>query len=102
MSAVKIPRTGGAPDLGRVFEAARLSRGLTRKQMARVIELPPRRLEKIERREIEVSLDSLQAIARIPEGKALVAKLFGLDVDNHAELHALLTRAQQLIWGTPR
>ncbi len=41
-------------------------------------------------------------VARIPEGKALVAQLFGLDVDNHAELHALLTRAQQLIWGMPR
>jgi len=91
-----------APDLNRAFEAIRTGRGLTRKEMARVIELPPRRLEKIERREIGVTLDSLQAIARIPEGKALVAQLFGLDVDNHAELHALLTRAQQLIWGMPR
>ena len=88
-----------APDLNRAFEAIRTGRGLTRKEMARVIEMPPRRLEKIERREIEVSLDSLQAIARIPEGKALAARLFCLDYDSHAELHALLVKATELIGG---
>lgn len=99
MSAVKIPRTRGAPDLGRAFEAARLSRGLTRKQMARVVRLPARRIEKIERHETGVTLESLQALAVLPEGKALAARLFGLDYDTQAELHALLARAQQLIGG---
>ena len=99
MSAVKIPRTRGALDLGRAFETARLSRGLTRKQMARVIRLPERRIEKIERHETGVSLESLQALAALPEGKALAARIFGLDYDSQAELHALLVKAAELIGG---
>ena len=99
MSAVKIPRSRVAPDLGRAFETARLSRGLTRKQMARVIRLPERRIEKIERHETGVTLESLQALAVLPEGKALAARIFGLDFDTQAELHALLVKATELIGG---
>ena len=99
MSVLPRPLKRGLPDLNRAFAEARRRRGLTRKQMARIVALPARRIEKIERREAQVSLASLQALAALPEGKAAAAALFGLDYETPRELHDLLVRAALLIGG---
>jgi len=60
------------------------------------------RIEKIETRATEVSLDTLIKVSEATaEGKALAARIFQLNFDTQAELHALLIRATKLAGGTP-
>ena len=50
----------------------------------------------------EVSLDTLIKVSEATaEGKALAAKIFKLNFDTQAELHALLMRATELAGGKP-
>lgn len=80
--------------------AIRVKSHLTRKEFERLTGIPAHRLEKIERNECGVSLETLQRLAATTaEGKRLAARIFQLDVDTQAELHALLIRATQLAGG---
>jgi transcriptional regulator with XRE-family HTH domain len=80
--------------------AIRVSSRLTRKEFERLTGIPAHRLEKIERNECGVSLETLQRLAATTaEGKRLAARLFQLDYDTQAELHALLVKATKLAGG---
>ena len=75
---------------------------MTRKEFGKLVGIPPARIEKIERHDCGVSLETLIAVAeKTDEGKALAAKIFKLNFDRQAELHALLTRATELAGGSP-
>jgi hypothetical protein len=86
-------------DLNEEFTRIRIARRETRKRFAIVTGIPAKRQEKIDRHECGVSLETLHALSALPEGKRLVARIFGLDVQTPNELHALLTRAQEIIGG---
>ena len=80
----------------------RLAHRLTRKEFSRLTGIPAHRMEKIERHECGVSLETLQAVAHATaEGKRLAARIFQLNFDTQAELHALLMRATELAGGKP-
>lgn len=80
----------------------RLAHRLTRKEFSRLTGISARRIEKIERHECGVSLETLQAVAHATaEGKRLAARIFQLNFDTQAELHALLMRATELAGGKP-
>lgn len=62
--------------------------------------IPAARLEKIETGACGVSLETLQKLAATTaEGKRLAARIFQIDYETQAELHALLVRATKLAGG---
>lgn len=103
MSGVPTHRKGGIVNalcLNTEVATIRTSRGMTRKEFERLTGIPAHRIEKIERHECGVSLETLQAIAaKTAEGKRLAARVFELDYETQAELHDLLVRATKLAGG---
>ena len=106
MSGVPAHRKGGIPlnalamDLNTEVHRIRVAQRLTRKGFERLTGIPAHRIEKIERHECGVSLETLQAIAaKTSEGKRLAARVFELDYETQAELHDLLVRATKLAGG---
>jgi len=106
MSGASKQKRGGIPVnalcLNSEVAAIRVSSRLTRKEFERLTGIPAARLEKIETGVCGVSLETLQKLAATTaEGKRLAARVFQLDYDTQAELHALLIRATKLAGGMP-
>lgn len=106
MSGVPNRKKGGAPvnalALNSEVAAIRVASRLTRKEFERLTGIPAARLEKIETGACGVSLETLQKqAATTAEGKRLAARIFQIDYDTQAELHALLIRATKLAGGMP-
>jgi len=106
MSGVQSRKNGGirmnalALNLNDEVAGIRSARRLTRKGFERLTGISARRIEKIERHECGVSLETLQAVAHATaEGKRLAARIFNLDYETQNELHALLIRATKLAGG---
>lgn len=106
MSGVQSRKNGGirmnalALNLNDEVSGIRSARRLTRKGFERLTGIPAARIEKIETRATEVSLDTLRKVAdATAEGKRLAARIFQLDYETQNELHALLIRATKLAGG---
>mgnify|MGYP006921424314 CR=1 FL=1 len=82
------------------FASIRNAHRMTRKEFGKLVGIPPARIEKIERHDCGVSLETLIAVAEnTAEGKRLAARIFQLDFETQSELHALLIRATKLAGG---